>query len=57
MNLKRTLQIEKARPGTDNGDMALLAWKIIGSVAGFVIVASIVAMIPEMHRYLKLKSM
>jgi hypothetical protein len=55
MNLKRTLQIKKRTP--DQGEMALLAWKIVGSLIGFVIVASIVAMIPEMNRYLKLKSM
>ena len=54
MNMKRTLQLRKQ---PDNGEVALLAWKIIASLVGFAIVASIVAMIPEMNRYLKLKNM
>jgi hypothetical protein len=54
-NLKRTLQVGKARP--DHGDVALLAWKIAGNLIALIIVASIAAMIPEMVRYLKLKSM
>jgi hypothetical protein len=54
-NLKQTLRLEKAKP--DSGDVALLAWKILANLIGVVIIASIAAMIPEMVRYLKLKSM
>jgi len=55
MNLKRTLRMEKAAP--NNGAVALMAWKIVGNLVGVLIIATIAAMIPEMVRYLKLKSM
>jgi hypothetical protein len=35
----------------DDANVALLAWKILGAII------TIIAMIPEMRRYLRLKSM
>ncbi len=55
MNSKRLLQTRRGQP--DSGDLALVAWKIIGSLISIIIIGSIVAMLPEMARYLKLKSM
>lgn len=55
MNLKRTLQMKKG--SRNNGAVALMAWKIVGNLVGVLIIATIAAMIPEMIRYLKLKSM
>jgi hypothetical protein len=55
MNLKRTLQIERTK--NDKGEMALLAWEAVGLLAAIIAVISIVGMIPELVRYLKLKNM
>lgn len=55
MNLKQNLWQEKIE--ARNGRRALLAWKILANLIGLAVIASIIAMIPEMRRYLKLKNM
>ena len=41
----------------DDTNMALLAWKILGAIVALVIIIFVIMMIPEMRRYLRLKSM
>jgi hypothetical protein len=38
-------------------NVALLAWEILGAILALVVIVLIVMMIPEMRRYLRLKSM
>lgn len=38
-------------------DMALVAWEIVGGIAALVAIYSIVSMMPEVVRYLKIKRM
>jgi membrane protein YdbS with pleckstrin-like domain len=37
--------------------IALWAWIIVGAIVGLIALISIIAMIPELVRYMKLKSM
>jgi hypothetical protein len=55
MNLKRTLQVDQRK--NDKGEMALVAWEIVGTVAALIAVTSVISMIPELVRYLRLKNM
>ena len=41
----------------DDRNVALEAWEILGAIIALVIICTIVAMIPEMRRYLRLKNM
>jgi hypothetical protein len=41
----------------DDTNVALLAWEILGAIVGLVIIIFVIMMIPEMRRYLRLKSM
>ncbi len=41
----------------DDTNVALLAWEILGAIVGLGIIISVILMIPEMRRYLRLKSM
>jgi hypothetical protein len=41
----------------DDTNVALLAWEILGAIIALIIIIMIIAMIPEMRRYLRLKSM
>lgn len=41
----------------EDTNMALLAWKILGAIVALVIILFVIMMIPEMRRYLRLKSM
>ena len=41
----------------DDTNVALLAWKILGAIVALIIIIAIIAMIPEMRRYLRLKNM
>ena len=41
----------------DDTNVALLAWEILGAIIGLVIIIFVIMMIPEMRRYLRLKSM
>jgi len=41
----------------DDRNIALEAWEILGAIIALVIVGAIIAMIPEMRRYLRLKNM
>ena len=42
---------------SDNAELALLAWKLLGTLAAAAVVFAVAASIPELTRYLKLKSM
>jgi hypothetical protein len=37
--------------------MALLAWEILGGIILLIIIVSIISMIPELRRYLRMRSM
>ena len=41
----------------DDTNVALLAWEILGGIVALVVIIVIIMMIPEMRRYLRLKSM
>ena len=41
----------------DDKNVALEAWEILGAIIVIVIIGAIIAMIPEMRRYLRLKNM
>ena len=41
----------------DDTNVALLAWEILGAIIALIIIFAIIAMIPEMRRYLRLKNM
>ena len=41
----------------DDKNVALEAWQILGALIALVIIGAIIAMIPEMRRYLRLKNM
>ncbi len=41
----------------DDTNVALLAWEILGAIVALVIIISVIVMIPELRRYLRLKSM
>ena len=41
----------------DDKNVALEAWEILGAIIALIIIGVIVAMIPEMRRYLRLKNM
>ena len=41
----------------DDRNVALEAWEILGAIIALVIIGTIIAMIPEMRRYLRLKNM
>lgn len=41
----------------DETNDALLAWEIVGGVALLVAIIMVIKMIPELRRYLRLKSM
>jgi len=41
----------------DDTNVALLAWEILGAIVGLGIIIFVILMIPEMRRYLRLKSM
>ncbi len=41
----------------DDTNVALLAWKILGTIIALIIIIAIIGMIPEMRRYLRLKNM
>jgi hypothetical protein len=41
----------------DDTNLALLAWEIVGGIVALVIIIFVIMMIPEMRRYLRLKSM
>ena len=41
----------------DDTNVALEAWEILGAVIALIIILAIIAMIPEMRRYLRLKNM
>ena len=41
----------------DTTNVALLAWEILGAIVALIIIIVVIAMIPEMRRYLRLKSM
>ena len=41
----------------DDKNVALLAWEIVGKIIALIIIITIIAMIPEMRRYLRLKNM
>ena len=41
----------------DDKNVALLAWEILGAIIALIIIVAIIAMIPEMRRYLRLKNM
>ncbi len=36
---------------------ALLAWEIVGGIVALIIIIMVISMIPELVRYMKLKSM
>ena len=38
-------------------NVALLAWEILGAIVALIIIIFVIMMIPEMRRYLRLKSM
>jgi len=41
----------------EDTNVALLAWEILGAIVGLVVIIFVIMMIPEMRRYLRLKSM
>ena len=41
----------------DDTNVALLAWEILGAIVGLAIIILVIMIIPEMRRYLRLKSM
>ena len=41
----------------DDKNVALEAWEILGAVIALILILGIIAMIPEMRRYLRLKNM
>jgi hypothetical protein len=41
----------------DDTNVALVAWEILGAIIALIIIIAIIAMIPEMRRYLRLKNM
>jgi hypothetical protein len=41
----------------EDTNIALLAWEILGAIVALVIIIFVIMMIPEMRRYLRLKSM
>ena len=41
----------------DDTNVALLAWEILGAIVGLAIIIFDIMKIPEMRRYLRLKSM
>ena len=41
----------------DDRNIALEAWELLGAIIVLVIIGAIIAMIPEMRRYLRLKNM
>ena len=41
----------------DDRNVALEAWEILGAIITLVLIMTIIAMIPEMRRYLRLKNM
>jgi hypothetical protein len=41
----------------DDTNVALEAWKILGAIIALILILGIIAMIPEMRRYLRLKNM
>ena len=41
----------------DDTNVALLAWEILGAIIALIIIIAVIAMIPEMRRYLRLKNM
>ena len=41
----------------DDRNIALEAWEILGAVIALILILGIIAMIPEMRRYLRLKNM
>jgi hypothetical protein len=41
----------------DTTNVALLAWEILGAIVLLIIIIAVIAMIPEMRRYLRLKNM
>ncbi len=58
MNSKRAMQIEKAKLGrADHGELALLGWELVAGIVTLIAIVSIVGMLPELVRYLKIKSM
>lgn len=41
----------------EDKNVALEAWEILGAIIVLIIISAIIAMIPEMRRYLRLKNM
>jgi uncharacterized membrane protein len=41
----------------EDTNVALSAWEILGAILALVIIGFVIMMIPEMRRYLRLKSM
>src|SRR6476661_1388151 len=41
----------------DTTNVALLAWEILGAIVALIIIIVVIAMIPEMRRYFRLKNM
>ena len=41
----------------DDRNVALEAWEILGAIIALIIIITVIAMIPEMRRYLRLKNM